>query len=194
MKVNIYVLIYLIIFSCKNDKKETIKDITTLIEKKEGISKLNFYNNKNELLKTLEYIDLCGKKYLNQGWYFNKNHDTIYKKSNFFKIKIEKNVLKENEKTKINIFYKPYLDNCISVLLLSRENIENNYCEILKSKSYDTIYFINNKIEYYQSLEGKGKSYIGGYILEVKKLDKKINNKSVYDERKVYVKIPFFVK
>ena len=58
MKVNIYVLIYLIIFSCKNDKKETIKDITTLIEKKEGISKLNFYNNKNELLKTLEYIDL----------------------------------------------------------------------------------------------------------------------------------------
>lgn len=187
-----YIFIFFLLLSCKQDKKIFIKEITSIKEKREGIKKYNFYEN-DKLIKTLQYIDLCGKKYLNQGWYYNDRGDTIDKGSNYFKVSVSENLLKEYDSTKIAFFYKPILKKSILVLLICREDV-SNYCEIDKHSQFDTLYFNNdNKLEYYQGFQNIGKTNIMGHIIEVSSELKKVNNHNVYDERKVYFKIPFEV-
>lgn len=175
--------------SCKRNDDENKKINYDSIKS----GKYKFYNKNGELDKELEYINLCGKKYLNQGWYFNKNLDTSYDKSNYYKIFVERNVLKPSERSRIIIKYKPLMKNSISVMLLGDKNIDDDFCNLNKMR-LDTLYFVDNKIEFVQSFKSKGNKNIGGYIFEIKKLNKKINNNSVYDERKVYFKIPFVVR
>lgn len=138
--------------------------------------------------KTFEYVNVCGKDYLNESWHFNENGDTIKKKSHFCKIKIEKSVLKPLKESKVTIMYKPLLKNSISGILLCREN-NINYCDI-ENKKLDTLYFVDNKLEYFQTFRNKGVKKVTGYVLEIKReltADKK------YDERKVYFTLNFTV-
>ena len=61
----------------------------------------------------------------------------------------------------------------------------------LKNKKLDTLYFVDNKLEYIQAFKSKGAKKVTGYILEITKelrVDKK------YDERKVYFTLNFTVK
>ena len=183
-------MIVLSFFSCTKEKKEKI---TIQGVRKEGNLKYNFYKKNGKLNKTLEFINLCGKKYLNQGWYFNNSSDTIYEKSNFYKIIVEKNILKTNETSKITIYYNPLLKNTVSGLLISNQNVDLDYCNLNAAK-LDTIYFVDNKLQFYQSFKNKGKVRIGGYILEISKILKNNDNRNEYDERKVYLNITFEVK
>ena len=192
MKTCIYSLFFIMLFSC-NENEHEIENITKPEEKKEGITKYNYFNKDGKLNKTLEYINLCGKQYLNQGWYFNANSDTLYDKSNYYKIEVEKKNLKPYETSKIKITYKPYLKGSVSGILLSRKNIKPDYCD-LNYEKLDTIYFVDNKLVFQQGFKSKGNKIVGGYILEMKKEKKMVNKKNVYKERKVYFKIHFEVK
>jgi hypothetical protein len=189
MKKIIFLFVLFIINSCQNDRGNNVIEISTKKQQMEGIKMYNFYRKDGSLEKTLEYINLCGKEYLNQGFYFNESKDTLFDKSNFYKIYIEKKVLNTNEVSKIIIEYEPLLKNSVSGLLLSKDNIDLDFCNLEKSK-LDTIFFIDNKIEFYQRFKNKGIKRLGGYILEI---DKNLNNK-IYDERKVYLTIPFDVR
>ncbi|WP_423740190.1 hypothetical protein V8245_07565 [Flavobacterium columnare] len=190
MKKYYLLLIAIVTISCKNkDENNTKEKIGNNIKN----GKYRFYKKNKQLYKTLEYINLCGEQYLNQGWYFNKNLDTLYENSNYYKVSVEKNILKPNEKSRITLSYKPLMKNSVSVLLLGDKNIDDNFCN-LKEMKLDTLYFVDNKLEFYQCFKSKGIKKLGGYIFEIKKLKNKVNNHSVYDERKVYIKIIFEVK
>ncbi|WP_306353315.1 hypothetical protein [Flavobacterium sp. '19STA2R22 D10 B1'] len=183
-------LLMLCVSSCKEDKNDDIQNIS---DAKIKNGKYKFYKKNGELDKVLEYINLCGTQYLNQGWYFKNNMDTLFGKSNFYKISVEKSILKSDENSRIIIKYKPFMKNSISVLLLGNKNIDDNFCNLAKIR-LDTLYFVDNKLEFNQSFRNKGTKMIGGYIIEFKKVPEKINNHNVYDERRVYFKIPFEVK
>lgn len=190
IKTIIIILFSLFIFnSCQKGNDNNVVEISTNEQQLKGIKMYNFYRNDGSLEKTLEYINLCGKQYLNQGFYFNKSKDTLFDKSNFYELNVEKHTLNINETSKITIKYEPLLKNSVSGLLLSKDNIDIDFCN-LKNSKLDTIFFVDNKIEFYQSFKNKGKKILGGFILEV---DKNLNNK-IYDERKVYLTIPFEVK
>jgi hypothetical protein len=176
----------LINFSCEKEKNGVV-DVTTKADKENGIKRLSFYE-KGTLNKTLEYVNLCGKDYLNQGWYFSAKGDTVASKSHFCKIDIDKHVLKQLEKVKIRMTYKPLLKNTISGILLCKEN-NIDYCE-LENKKCDTAYFVKNKLQLSLRFKNKGKVKVTGYVLEVS--DKLTNGK--YDERKVYFTLNFNVK
>ena len=182
----LFTTLLIALFSCKNEE-EKIVDVSSETEKQNGILKREFYE-KEKLKKTLEYVNLCGKDYLNQGWYFKENGDTIENKSHFCKIKIEKNVLKQLEKTKVTMIYKPLLKNTISGILLCREN-NIDYCE-LDNKKCDTAYFVNNRLDLSLGFKNKGKVKVTGYVLEV---SGKLKN-GKYDERKLYFTLNFNVK
>lgn len=190
MKKYYLILSILIVASCKkNDENDTKGQVHDGIK----TGKYKFYKKNGDLNKVLEYINLCGKEYLNQGWYFSKNLDTLHDNSNYYKISVEKNILKPNESSNVIIKYKPLMKNSISVLLLGDKDIDDNFCNLEKMR-LDTLYFVDNQLEFKQSFKNKGIKNIGGYILEIKKLKNKINNHDVYDERKVYLKVPFDVR
>ena len=125
--------------------------------------------------------------------YFDKNGDTISENSNYYKISVDKSELVQNEITNINVEYKPLYDDSEFVLFLANEKVDKNFCSLEKMK-LDTLFFDDRKIKFELGFEKKGKRELSGYILEYKKLKDKINNHNVYDERKVYFKIPFTVK
>jgi hypothetical protein len=189
MKKSVFLFILFVAISCQNEKRSAVVEINTNEQKMKGLKMYNFYRDDGSLEKTLEYINLCGKEYLNQGIYYDTNKDTIFGKSNFYKIYVQKNILNIGDSSKIKIKYEPLLKNSISGLLLSRDNVDLDYCNLNSSK-LDTLFFIDNEIEFYQAFKNKGEKTVGGYILEI---DKDLNKK-VYDERKVYVIIPFEVR
>ena len=189
MKKSVFLFILFVTISCQKEKRSAVVEISTNEQKMKGIKMYNFYRDDGSLEKTLEYINLCGEEYLNQGIYYDTNKDTVFEKSNFYQLNVNKNILKISDSSKIRIKYKPLLKNSISGLLLSRDNVDWDYCNLNGSK-LDTLFFVDNEIEFYQTFKNKGKKTVGGYILEI---DKDLNKK-VYDERKVYVIIPFEVR
>jgi len=153
-----------------------------------NIKKRNFYRD-GKLKKTLEYVNVCEKEYLNQGWYFNENRDTIEKKTHFCKIKIHKKSLKPEELSKVSMTYKPLLKNSVSAVLLSKEN-DLSYCD-LENKKFDTLYFVDNKLQYLQSFKSAGNKKLTGYVLEI---TKELRKDGTYDERKIYFTLNFKVQ
>lgn len=180
-------LIIVINFSC-GEKQDEIVDVSSKVDKENGVKKMSFYE-KGKLQKTFEYVNVCGKDYVNEGWYFNKNGDTIETKSHFYKIKIEKKILKPLEESKVTMIYKPLLKNTVSGILLCRED-NISYCD-LENKKFDTIYFVDNKLDYIQSFKYSGKKKLTGYVLEI---TKELRADKKYDERKVYFTLNFTVK
>lgn len=189
MKNCILLLIFCFI-SCKETSQSEI-EVTSASEKKEGKKVFEYYKD-DVLEKKLEYINLCNKLYLNQGWYYNEKKELVLEKSNFFKTTIGKNKLKVKDTTLVKFYFKPIIKNSIRVLLLCQKKIDN-YCEITTCKNFDTLYFKNNRLEYVHSFAKPGKRNVGGYILEISRTMKKKKGKDYFQERRVYFKIPFEV-
>lgn len=184
-------LLFFTLISCNGNKENTSEGISNKEEKNRGITKISYYDDSGKLEKTFEYINLCGKRYLNQGWYFDRNGDTLFDKSHFFKVEVEKKVLSTGEQSKITISYKPLLKNTISGFLISKEKlIREDYCN-LDEQAVDTIYFVDNKLQFSIEFKDKGHKNLGGYILEI---SKELAPDGIYSERKVYLSIPLDVE
>jgi hypothetical protein len=184
----IILLLSILFLSCTENKQTEI-EVTSVKEKKEGKKVFEYYND-DVLEKKLEYINLCNKLYLNQGWYYNKKKELDFERSNFFQATIGKTKLKVNDTTLVKFYYKPTIKNSIRVLLLCQKKIDN-YCEITTCKHFDTLYFKNNRLDYVQSFAKPGKRNIGGYILEISRTMEKKKGKDFFKERRVYFKLPF---
>jgi len=180
-----------------NDTLFSVRFYPNLKKKEEGyfynknkIGKWLYYNYNGKLEKGFEYIILNGQQYTNQGWYIDNNNDTILAKSNFYRVSVEKKNLKLLEPTKIKIFYKPLSKNAVSGFLLSKEKSMKDDYSNLDEHKLDTIYFVDNKLEFSIGFKDEGNKNIGGYILEV---NTDTTPKGVYSERKVYLSIPLEV-
>lgn len=151
-----------------------------------------YYSENEKKEKVFEYINLCGKQYTNQGWYFNHNGDTLIKNSNFYKLNNFSNKIKHNEALAFQMFYKPILENSNSFICLS-PLIEEDFCNI-NNVTLDTIFAVNsnNIFDIHVSFSKIGNRNLRGFITEYTK--RTVSNDSAeYNERKVYFDIPLTI-
>ena len=152
---------------------------------KNKLGKWNFYKE-NKPSKTIEFINLCGKQYTNQGWdYLNKE------KSNFYEIKGLKSMYKRNENIFAQIDYHSlWKDESFSIFKFS-PYAKNDFCNIDLNK-LDIIKSENHKFILKVNFSKSGKKILRGYINEFKFV--KEYNKKFTLERRMYIEIPIDIK
>jgi hypothetical protein len=174
-----------------NHKKngDFVKEFNNNIKTAEGFmekglkkGKWNFFNDKLIKTKTLEYINLCGTQYLNQGWHYDSKGDTIKIKSNFLKIKINQKISPNDT---INIFFEyfPILSNKPTIVACQSVDLDDDFCNINKI-SLDTLITTSTKFKRKILFKDKGIYNLRGFIEEHNNLS--INNSDEYKLRHVY--------
>src|SRR5690554_2810065 len=151
------------------------------------IGKWTFYKKTGEIDKIIEYVNLNGKQYTNQGWYFNKDGDTIKEFGNYYNYKLSSNEIFAGEVFELEIEYKPLLVVNGDLIAVFHPKVESDYSNI-DSISLDTIVFQQNKGFSKVSFKDSGKKNLRGYIQEIFR-----KNDSVA-QRKLYIDIPIIVK
>ncbi len=190
---------YKVIFKTKEDvfvkyydpKEKLICEGNTTKKMRNG--KWKYYRENGSLDKVIEYINLCGQQYVNQGWYFKENGDTIYRKSNFVNIKISNGNFKINEKHEFKFSYKKILGPKSEFMLMISPDVDDKFCNIEKiniSKQYSKVNQIIAKIGFATA----GKKTLRGYITEFQ--DSIISGEKMpkIAERRVYFQIPIVVE
>jgi antitoxin component YwqK of YwqJK toxin-antitoxin module len=154
-----------------------------IIENDIKIGKWNYFNKFSKKEKVLEYINLCGSQYLNQGWYFNKDGDTIKERSNYLTVRLDKSILKRNDTINLFFEYFPFLSKKPTLIACQSNNLDNKFCNIDKS-SLDTIITQSTKFKRSLLFKDKGTYFIRGFVQEHNNLA--IDNKKDYKIRYVY--------
>jgi len=145
----------------------------------------NYYHQKGYLKSRFEYIDSCGSQYTNQGWTFNEKGDTLSEYSNYYNVKGLKNKhYKANDTIKFMIYYKPLISEKSNVILLSSDDLKNNFCN-MNTVKFDTAFFLKNTFHINLIYSKKGKKNFRGFIKEIAKY-KNLD----YDERIIFFDIP----
>lgn len=151
----------------------------------------NYYKN-NKKHKVIQYIDLCGEQYNNQGWAFNNQGKLISKGSNYYKIINKKASYKKDEEF---VFYVRYQSlwgkESMSNYAMSTK-ISNDFCNIRDVK-LDSFRTNNHLLKFYYKFSEKGKKNIRGYVREYGFIEESKNN-FVFQERKVYFDIPVVIE
>jgi len=161
--------------------------------KKKMVGKWKFYNEDGRLDKIIEYIDVCGKQYLNQGWYFSQNGDTIFDKSNFVNIKIDRGNFKIHKRYPIVFNYNKLLGNKSKVIVYFSTFVGKNFCNIeqipvIADSSY-TGKIVSNFL-----FTKSGKKNLRGVLLESIDSIAPGETKKQHAERMVYFDIPVTVE
>ena len=190
---------YKVIFKTKEDvfvkyydpKEKLICEGNT--NKKIRAGKWKYYRENGSLDKIIEYINLCGQQYVNQGWYFKENGDTIFRNSNYVNIKIDNGNFKINEKHEFKFDYKKILGPKSELILMISPDVDDKFCNIEKinmSKQYSKVNQIIAKIGFATA----GKKTLRGYITEFQDSIKTREKMPKIAERRVYFQIPIVVE
>ena len=151
----------------------------------------NYYKN-NKKYKVIQFINLCGEQYSNQGWVFNDKDNLVSKGSNFFRIIDKKDRYKKDEEF---VFYVKYQslwgDESMSNYAMSTK-ITNDFCNIRQVK-LDSFTTQKHLLKFYYKFSEKGKKNIRGYIREYGFIEE-VKNDFVFKERKVYFDIPVAIE
>lgn len=129
--------------------------------------KWKYYKKNGSLDKIFEYIDLCGKQYTNQSWYFNEKGESIKKfgYGNHYALTMQKNNYKVNEVISLKLKYKPLLfKNSNSIICLS-PYIDKSFCNINKIK-LDTVFSNDHNFNVLLQFSNKGNVNLRGFIKE----------------------------
>ncbi len=153
--------------------------------KKKMTGKWKFYKNNGRIDKVIEYINLCGKQYVNQGWYFNNNGDTINNRSNYFKLIKKNGKWKINKKYELRFIYQRILSNDSELLLCLSPDVNKNYCNVNQVK-FDSAYSNTNNLVAKIGFASSGEKNLKGFIKEF------YNKKSGKSESKYTERIIFF--
>ena len=157
--------------------------------KNKMIGKWKFYKTNGNLDKIIEYINLCGVQYVNQGWYYDLNGKIVKKGSNYFSLEIKKNKFRINEIIDIKFHYNPLLsEESISVACISPK-IKENFCN-LNNERLDTIFSNKHNFEFKLSFSEIGIKNIRGFIRE----EYFYSNKGKFGERTIYINIPLLIE
>ena len=163
------------------------------------INKWEEYGN-NDLLESIqEYVIVDNKQYLNQYWSLNKNRDTLFYKSNFFKIALSNDTITKGKPYK-GILYldAPFFkDKNSEIELFIYKSNDKGYTSEKKEvvKFYNLFYDKENKkwfpmadmkrtVAFWGWADELGKNTIKGYILEkyIDKIKGKIEKRKLYFE------------
>lgn len=155
---------------------------------KQKKGKWRYYDNDGKLIKVIEYVDLCGTQYTNQGWSYDRSGKVIEKGSNYYTLKTKRSQCKINEVINMDIHYQPILSIKSITFLCMSPKIKQDYCN-LNTEKLDTLFSENNNFNFKLSFSKVGKKYIRGFIKEIY-YDKNIDQTS---ERIIYIDIPFNV-
>ena len=189
-----------ILFYLKNDtifEKDFSENSVLLSEgknfKKKMTGKWKFYKENGKLDKILEYIDLCDKEYLNQGWYFNENGDTIFDKSNFVNIKIDKDNFKVHKLYPIVFNYNKLFGGKSKIVVYFSTFVGKKFCDIEKIPVIADSSYTSQIISNF-SFTKSGKKNLRGVILESIDSIAPGETKTQKAERMTYFDIPVTVK
>lgn len=158
------------------------------------IGKWKYYKENGKLEKIIEYINLCGKQYTNQGWYFDKKGDTLKEYGNYFEIKILPKSIKKNEVVCLQMAYKPiiYLNSEVMLCFDTENNVSKDFCNIHKVK-LAKFYKTSDILKIYVRFESSGQKNIRGYIKEYFNKESTEQDSITSGERYLYFDIPIKV-
>lgn len=159
------------------------------------IGKWKFYKENGKLDKIVEYINLCGNQYTNQGWYFDKKGDTLREYGNYFEIKWSPKIIKKNQVVCLQMTYKPiiYLNSEVELCFDTENNVSKDFCNIHKVK-LAKFYKTSDVLKTYIKFERSGKKNIRGYIREFFNKESTEQDSITSGERYLYFDIPFEIK
>jgi len=148
--------------------------------------KWKYFKNNGDLDKVVEYVNVCGKQYTNQGWYFKNGKDTIKEFGNYYNIKLPKTI-KQNQPFKFTIYHKPIIAANPDLIFCIGTKVDKNFCNLEQTK-IDTAYGVNNTIPVEIVFSKKGRKNLRGFIKEY------YTTKDSSASRLIYVDIPVNVE
>ena len=155
--------------------------------KKKG--KWNFYKNE-KISKTVEYIDLCGVEYLNQGWIYDDNGKLDLKESNFIEISSLKKSYKTDEPIMIKMKYNSIWNINSRSIVQYHIYVDSNFCNIDNIKLDEKLsknHFFDLKIGFAKI----GKYNLRGVIREINNFK---DIKENFNSRELYFDIPIAIE
>lgn len=123
------------------------------VYKSQKTGKWKYYKNKR-LEKVLQYKNINGTQYLNQGWFFDNNGDSIKAYGNNYKFEYTINKKDSQNEIDISITYNPLIAKNANVILLYNEKLNKQFSNFHKI-DLDTILFVNNRTEIKYILDNK---------------------------------------
>ncbi len=169
----------------KNYLKNTLES-EGIFYKEMKLGKWKYFKKNGNLDKVVEYVNVCGKQYTNQGWYFENGKDTIKEFGNYYSVKIPKHV-KQNKLLKLTIYYNPIIAANPDLIFCIGTDVDKNFCNLEQTK-LDTAYGVNNTIPLEIIFNKKGKKNLRGFIKEYYTV------KDSSASRLIYVDIPINVE
>ena len=151
----------------------------------------NYYKN-NKKHKVIQFINLCGEQYGNQGWVFNDKDNLVSKGSNFFRIIDKKDRYKKDEEFVFYVKYQSLWGNESMSNYAMSTKISNDFCNLRQVK-LDSFTTQKHLLKFYYKFSEKGKKNIRGYIREYGFIEE-VKNDFVFKERKVYFDIPVVIE
>lgn len=141
----------------KNYENDNITSEGHLFKSKKT-GKWKFYKDK-KLYKVMQYVNINGMQYLNQGWFFDKLGDTLREYGNNYKF--DYLVTEENDQNVIDMTlnYNPLIAENSTVILLYNENLKKNFLN-KDNIFFDTIFFHKNKAKFKYVIRGKRKTKV----------------------------------
>jgi len=168
------------------------------------IGKWSLYKQDGKLSEVLQYINLGGEEYLNQGWHFDKKEDTIVGKGNYLEFRLSKDTVDMYEPVKILVNLKEPLlsyksDVFISIPKGALSDVNQDFSNI-QEVEWDTLPSIKNEgilnnyekynlyVSFGLEFNEPGAKHIRGFLSENKKIEPNEISKDSFDmkERKIY--------
>ncbi len=162
---------------------------------KNQIGKWKYYKKNGKLEKIIEYINLCGKQYTNQGWYFDEKGDTLKEYGNYFKIKFLPKNIKKYDIVCLQMTYKPiiYLNSEVMLCFDTANNVSKDFCNIHRVKLAE-FHKTSDVLKTYVRFESSGQKNIRGYIKEYFNKESTRQDSITSGERYLYFDIPIKVE
>lgn len=157
------------------------------------IGKWSYYLEENKLDKVFEYIVINNNQYTNQGWYFNKEGDTIHDLGNHYNYEFSPKEHYSGEIFMLKLKYKPIVASNSDVIAFLSTDVKYDFSN-LNNVPYDTIHFDNFESNVTFEFENPGDYFLRGYIKEFIYKVPTIENPTDYEERIMYVNIPLKIK
>jgi hypothetical protein len=160
-----------------------------IIKNNQKNGKWEFYKN-GKISKIIEYIDLCGIEYLNQGWVYDDNGKLNLNESNFVEISNLKKIYRIDEPIMIKMKYNSIWNVNSTSVVQYHIKVDSNFCNLEKIKVDEKTsknHFFDLKIGFDES----GKYNVRGVIIE-KNNEVDMNRKS--NVRELYFDIPIMIE
>lgn len=147
-----------------------------------------YYDNKGRVIKKQEFINLCGKHYMNQSWEYDEKNRIIKDRGNNYQVFIDRKIYSVGDTINLKFIYTPALGRGSHILIYVSPRISTDFCN-LKDVKLDNWYSENLEINSKLTFSTKGKKNLRGFIQEyVFQKHRPENDKYLY--REVYFDIP----